>query len=305
MAQVTAVPPVAPLRARAPGGRLAGAIDVLRLIAQGPRGILGLAGVIFYVILAFVLPTFIPFDDRVDVLAIYQAPSLAHPLGTDSSGRDVWVQIVHGGRDILVVGLTAALLSTFIAVTFGALAATVGGKVDTAVITVTDIWLTIPHLPLLVVVAAVVKLNSLLYIALIIGVLGWASLLRQIRAQVLSLKERDYVEAARSLDLGLPHIIFREILPSMRSYIVIHFILSMTSAIYAVVALLLLGLVPLSGHNWGLMLNYAYTRGAIFFQDSIWYIASPIIAIVLFQLSLVWLASALEDLFNPRLRGTG
>jgi peptide/nickel transport system permease protein len=301
VAQVTvaAVP-----RARPPAGRIAGALDVLRLIARKPIGLLGLAGVTFFLVLAFVLPTFIPYDDRVDVTAIYEAPSMAHPLGTDSSGRDVWVQIVHGGRDILVVGLVAALLSTFIAVTFGALAATVGGKVDTAVVSITDVWLTIPHIPLLVVVAAVVNLNSLLYVALIIGLLGWASLLRQIRAQVLSLKERDYVEAARSLDLGLPHIIFREILPSMRSYIVIHFILSMTGAIYAVVGLLLLGLVPLSGQNWGLMLNFANTRGAIYFRDSIWYILSPILAIVLFQLSLVWLASALEDIFNPRLRGS-
>jgi peptide/nickel transport system permease protein len=300
MAQLSAAPPLP----RAPGGRLAGAFDVLLLIARKPLGLAGLIGVVFFTLLAFVLPSLIPYDDRVDVAAIYQAPSLRHLLGTDSSGRDVWVQIVHGGRDILVVGLAAALLSTSIAVTFGALAATVGGKVDTAIVSITDIWLTIPHLPLLVVVAAVVKIDSLLYVAAIIGLLGWASLLRQIRAQVFSLKERDYVEAARSLDLGLPHIIFREILPSMRSYIVIHFILATTGAIYAVVALLLLGLVPLSGQNWGLMLNFAYTRGAIFFRDSIWYILSPILAIVLFQLSLVWLASALEDIFNPRLRGS-
>jgi peptide/nickel transport system permease protein len=288
---------------RMPFGALSGLVGVIRLIARKPLGLIGFTGVCFFALLAFVLPTFIPYDDTVNVAAIYQSPSLAHPLGTDSSGRDVWVQIVHGGRDILSVGLLAALLSTFIAVTFGALGATVGGKVDTAVVTVTDIWLTIPHLPLLVVVAAVVKLDNILYVAVIIAVLGWAGLLRQIRAQVLSLKERDYVEAARSLDLGLVHIIFREILPSMRSYIVIHFILSMTSAIYAVAALLLLGLLPLSGHNWGLMLNYAYTRGAIFFSDSVWYILSPIVAIALFQLCLVWLASALEDLFNPRLRG--
>jgi peptide/nickel transport system permease protein len=288
---------------RVPFGALRGSLGVLRLIARKPLGLIGFTGVGFFTLLAFVLPSLIPFDDTVNVAAIYQSPSLAHPLGTDSSGRDVWVQIVHGGKDILSVGLLAALLSTFIAVTFGALGATVGGKVDTAVVTVTDIWLTIPHLPLLVVVAAVVKLDNILYVAVIIAILGWAGLLRQIRAQVLSLKERDYVEAARSLDLGLVHIIFREILPSMRSYIVIHFILSMTSAIYAVAALLLLGLLPLSGHNWGLMLNYAYTRGAIFFSDSVWYILSPIVAIALFQLCLVWLASALEDLFNPRLRG--
>ena len=293
-----------PLAARAPKGFLGGIGETLRLIARRPTGLIGLVGVVSIFLLAFVGPTLIPYDDRVDVTAIYQSPSLEHPLGTDSSGRDVWVQIVHGGKDILLIGLIAALVSTFIAVTFGALAATVGGAIDTVIVFVTDIWLTIPRVPLLVVAAAILRLDSLFYIALLLGFLGWAGLLRQIRAQVLSLKERDYVEAARSLDLGLPHLIFREILPSMRSYIVIHFILAMTGAIYGVAGLLLLGLLPLSGQNWGLMLNFAYVRGAIYFRDSLWYILSPILAIGLFQLSLVWLAAALDDLFNPRLRGS-
>jgi peptide/nickel transport system permease protein len=123
-----------------------------------------------------------------------------------------------------------------------------------------------------------------------------------VRSQVLSLKERDYVEAARSLDLGLFHIVFREMLPNMQSYIVIHFILALTSAIYAQAAIIFLGLVPLSGQNWAIMLYFAYNQGALFFRDSFWYIASPILAIALFQLALVSLAMALEDVFNPRLR---
>jgi len=290
--------------ARRPGSFLGGIAETLRLIAKRPTGLIGLVGVIAIFLLAFVGPLVIPYDDTVNITAIYQPPSLDHPLGTDSSGRDVWVQIVHGGKDMLVIGLIAALVSTFIAVTFGALAATVGGAIDTVIVSLTDIWLTIPRVPLLVVAAAVLKLDSLFYIALLLGFLGWAGLLRQIRAQVLSLKERDYVEAARSLDLGLVHVIFREILPSMRSYIVIHFILAMTGAIYSVAGLLLLGLLPLSGNNWGLMLNFATVRGAIYFRDSLWYILSPILAIVVFQLSLVWLAAALDDLFNPRLRGS-
>ena len=119
---------------------------------------------------------------------------------------------------------------------------------------------------------------------------------------MLSLKQREYVEAARSLDLGLFHIIFREMLPNMTSYILIHFILAVTQAIYAQVGLIILGLVPLSGENWAIMLYFARDQGALYFRDSLWYILSPILAIVLFQLSLVSLASALEDIFNPRLR---
>jgi len=285
--------------------QFASTIDFLRLLSSKRLGLVGLIGVGVFAVLAFVVPFFVPYQDAVDVKAIYQPPSPAHPLGTDSSGRDVFNQIIHGGRDILTVGLIAGFFSTLIAVSFGSLAAVVGGKVDSLISGAADFWLTIPHIPIIVLVGSILKFNSIFVIAGFLALLAWAGLLRQVRAQVLSLKERDYVEAARSLDLGLFHIIFKEILPQMRSYIVIHFILAMTSAIYGVAGLTILGLIPLSGQNWGLMLNFAYVRGALYFRDSLWYILSPVLAIVLFQLSLVWLASALEDIFNPRLRSSG
>jgi peptide/nickel transport system permease protein len=283
-------------------GQFASTLEFLRMLSHKPLGLVGLAGVIFFILLAFVVPIFVPYQDKVDVTSIYLPPSLAHPLGTDASGRDVWNQIIDGGRDILIVGFVAGLFSTLIAVTFGSIAATVGGRVDSLIAAAADFWLTIPHIPIIVLLGSILRLNNIFFIAALLALLAWAGLLRQVRAQVLSLKERDYVEAARSLDLGLFHIIFKEILPNMRSYIAIHFILAMTAAIYGVAGLTLLGLVPLSGRNWGLMLNFAYTRGALYFPDSLWYILSPVAAIVLFQLSLVWLASALEDIFNPRLR---
>jgi peptide/nickel transport system permease protein len=244
----------------------------------------------------------VPLDTKVDLTAIYAGPSFAHLLGTDYQGRDVLNQIIWGGRDIMIVAFLAALLSTLIAVTFGSLGAVVGGALDSAILAITDVILTIPRLPLLVVLAALLRLNSILILALIVGALAWPSLLRAVRAQVLSLKEREFVEAARALDLGLGHIIFAEILPNMRSYIAISFILAMTQAIYAQAGLIFLGLVPLSGTNWGVMINLAWVRGAVFFRDSLPYILSPVLAIALFQLALVSLASALEDIFNPRLR---
>jgi len=286
-------------------GPFASIVDFLRLLSRKPLGMVGLAGVIFFFVLAFIVPFFVPYQDAVDATAIYQPPSAAHPLGTDSSGRDVWNQIIDGGHDILVVGLVAGFFSTLIAVSFGSLAAVVGGKTDSVISGAADFWLTIPHIPIIVLLGSILKFNSIFVIAALLALLAWAGLLRQVRAQVLSLKEREYVEAARSLDLGLFHIIFKEILPNMRSYIAIHFILAMTSAIYGVAGLTLLGLLPLSGRNWGLMLNFAYVRGALYFRDSLWYILSPVLAIALFQLSLVWLASALEDIFNPRLRSSG
>jgi len=274
----------------------------LRTLARRPVGLVGFVGVIFFVLLAFVGPLLVPLQDASDITAVYVTPSAAHPLGTDFRGRDVLNQIVWGGRDILAVAFLAATFSTIIAVTLGAVAASIGGRVDAIIVGIADVFLTVPHLIVLIVVAAILRPTGFLALAVVLAALQWSGLLRPVRAQVLSLREREYVEAARSLDLGLFHIIFREMLPNMRSYIVIHFILAMTGAIYAVAAIVFLGLVPISGQSWAIMLYFAQAQGAIFFRDSFWYILSPILAIALFQLSLVFLVSALEDIFNPRLR---
>ena len=281
---------------------VASTVEFLRVMSRKPVGLLGLAGVAFFLFLAYVAPIFVTLQDQVDVTAIYARPSFAHPLGADFQGRDVVNQIVYGGRDIITTAVLAAFFSTLIAITFGSIAATIGGRVDAAILAITDVALTIPQLILLIVVAAVFRPASFFALAVILALLQWPALLRQIRAQVLSLRERDFVEAARSLDLGLLHIVFREMLPNMRSYIAIQFIIAMTYAIYAQAAIMFLGLVPLSGKNWAIMLYFAYNQGALFFRDSFFYLMGPIMAIALFQLSLVWLASGLEEIFNPRLR---
>lgn len=265
---------------------------------------IGLAGYIifgFFVLLAILGPILMP-SDKVDVTAIYAPPSWDHPLGTDSAGHDVLIQVVRGARSVLAVGALAAIISTAIAVSVGALAALAGGWLDSIILTITDVVLTVPYIVLLGVLAAYVQLDSPYLLALVIASVAWPTLLRAVRAQVLSLKEREYVEAARTLDLGTRHILFREVLPNMASYIAINFVIAMTSAIYGQLILYFFGLVPLSGDNWGLMINIAYTRGAIFFKDSLWYILSPIVAISLLQLSLVMISRSLEDVFNPRLR---
>ncbi|NPA06820.1 MAG: ABC transporter permease [Chloroflexi bacterium] len=277
----------------------------LHLIRHNKVGFLGFLGVLFFILLSFVGPYFIPLDTETKIDQIYQPPSSEHWLGTDSEGRDIFSQIVHGGRDVLMVAFLAGLMSTGIAVVLGSLSALAGGWVDQAIMGLADIVLTIPHFPLLAVLAGLVRLDNYVYLAVILAALAWPSLARAIRAQVLSLRERDFVEAARTLDLGTRHIILREILPNMVSYIVINLIFAMTSAIYAQVGLVFLGLVPFSGQNWGVMLSLAWTRGAIFYKNSFWYIMAPVLAIVLFQLSLVSFARLLEEIFDPRLRAVG
>jgi peptide/nickel transport system permease protein len=274
----------------------------LRIMARNPAGLVGFLTAIGIALFSIVGPLFIPLDMDMNAAKIYQPPSATNILGTDYQGRDVWAQVVHGGREVLLVAGLAALLSTLIAVTFGGLAAFAGGWVDGVVTFVTDIFLTVPQIPLLVVLSAFLKLNNVGLLAILLGLLAWPVLLRAVRAQVLSLRERDYVEAARALDLGTRHIVFNEILPQMRSYILISFVLAMTNAMYAQIGLILLGLVPLSTNNWAVMIQLAYVRGAIFFRDSLMYIMGPIMAIALVQMSLVTKTRSLEEVFNPRLR---
>ena len=276
-----------------------------RIMARNPAGLIGFLVLVFVVLFSLIGPLLVPLDMRMNPAKIYQPPSWEHPFGTDFQGRDVWAQIVHGGRDILLVAFLGAVMSTLIAVAFGALAAFAGGWVDAVITFVTDVVLTIPTIPLLFVLSVFIRLNNAVLLSVIIGALAWPVLLRAVRSQVLSLKERDFVEAAEALNLGTRHIIFREILPQMRSYIAISFVLAMTNAMFLQTALITFGLVPLSGNNWAVMLNLAITRGAMFYRDSLWYILGPIIAIGVVQLALITMTRSLEEIFNPRLRTGG
>lgn len=277
-------------------------IEPIILIAQNKVGLAGFIVLMIIVFMSFVGPLFIPLDTKVKIDKIYQPPSWEHILGTDSEGKDIFSQIVHGGKAVLTVSFLAALFSTLIAVTLGITSGFAGGRTDNVIMFITEVVLTIPQFPLLAVLAAFIRLSSPVLLAFILGAVGWPALTRAVRSQALSIRERDFIEAAKILDLGSMHIVFSEILPNMMSYITISFVMAMTAAIYSQVGLILLGLVPFSGHNWGLMIQLAWTRGAIFFENSIFYILSPILAIVLFQWSAVSFTRSLEGIFNPRLR---
>lgn len=287
------------------GNFLRSLATTLRLLTYNKVGFVGFLAVVAIIGLSFIGPYFWPPSIGTNIGEIFEPPSAAHWLGTDDSGKDNWMQIVNGGQDVIYTALVAALVSTFIAVTFGALAGFLGGWIDAVVMMITDIFLTIPTIALLAVLAAFIKLNNFTLLGLLLGVLGWPSLLRAVRAQTLSLKERDFIEAARALDLGAGHIVFQEMLPNMMTYIVISFALAFTGAIYGQVGLILLGLVPFESNNWGVMIAWGWDHGALFFKDSVWYIMSPIVAIALLQLSVITMTRSLEIVFNPRLRSGG
>lgn len=287
------------------GNYLSSVATTWSLLKRNRAGFIGLWAVIFFLLLAYVGPLVLPIDMTENVNQIYQPPSWHHVLGTDNQGRDIWSEIVLGGGGLIGVSFLSSAISTFISITFGALAAFAGGRTDSMILGVTDIILTIPQFPLLAVLAGYVHLSNGLELATLLGLLSWPTLLRAVRAEVLSLREQDFVQAARGADLGTGHIIFREILPNMFTYIAIQFIIGITGAMYAQVGLIFLGLVPLAQANWGVMLSLAWTQGAAFYAGSLSYILSPVLAIALFQLALITFNRSLEEIFSPRLRTEG
>lgn len=223
-------------------------------------------------------------------------------LGADTQGRDMFTHVINGGRILIITAVTAGLISTLIAFILGTVAALAGGLLDRVLVAIANFIIVIPRFPLLIVLAALVSLTNWFLLATLIGVLAWPALMRAVRAQVLSLKERDYVEAAVALDLSRAHVIFREILPNMMSFVAINFVVSITSAMYDQIGLIFLGMAPINDYTWGVMLYFGRSRGTLFNPDSAAMLLAPVLAIALFQVSLVLFSRTLEELFDPRLR---
>lgn len=232
----------------------------------------------------------------------YLPPSWAHPLGTDNLGRNVLSELVLGTRPIMEVGVAAAVISVSIGVVVGLVSGYVGGASDSFIMRIVDIFLTIPGLPLVIVIASIVKATNPLVLAAILSVTSWAGLARAVRAQALSLRTLDFVKAAKVQGLPLRNIIGRQLLPNVGPYVAISFMLAITGAIYAEVGLFVLGVAPVSGTNWGVMINLAMSQGALYTSKSLMYLFSPMVAIVILQVAFIFFTRALDSIFNPRLR---
>jgi len=168
----------------------------------------------------------------------------------------------------------------------------------------TNAILTVPYFPVMLIFATVLKVHDPISLSVILSLWAWGGLARAIRSQILSLKEREFIEAARLLDLSLFHIVRYELLPNVMPYIAINFLTIMRNAITASVGLMLLGLIPFSASNWGMMLNLATKQSAaIYIPQGIYYVIAPMAAITLFQLGAVFFAHGLDEVLNPRLRG--
>ena len=267
----------------------------------------GLGILLFFVAIAIFAPV---LADKCDLSPICHPnnPSLSPPsaqfwFGTDVQGRSVLSLTIWGARVSLVVGLAATLITVVIGTSIGLVAGYYGGWRETGLMRLTDWFLVIPFLPLAIVLSVILK-PSLLTVIFVIGITSWPSTARVIRAQVLTLKTRGYVERSRALGSRDYRLVTRHILPNVGPLIFANTVLIVAIAILTETTLSFLGLGPDPTVNisWGTILEQAFGQGAAF-SGYWWWIIPPGVAIVLLVLSFTMIGYALDDILNPKLRG--
>jgi peptide/nickel transport system permease protein len=274
----------------------------LRLLLANPKSRFGLLVVTFMVVVAVIAP-WISVDHPTDfnILAARQAPSWNHLFGTTDQGSDIFSQVVLGARRSLILGAAAALIATALATTLGILAAYSGGIIDEVVNFLTNVFLVIPTIPLLVVISGYLKARGMMTMILVLGLTLWAFEARILRGQALSLKNRDFVQAAKVAGESTWRIVFGELMPNMISRIAAAFVLVFYIALLVDAGLEFLGLGDTTHVSWGMVLYWAQTNSTVL-QGEWWPFLFPGLALVLTVVGLVFLLAGIDEVSNPRLR---
>ena len=270
--------------------------DLLRRNRLMLVGLVLLASALAAALLAPWLAPYAP--DQAGSTGGYAPPSLGHWLGTDDGGGDVLSNLLYGARVSLLVGFFAAFISVTIGALVGLVAGFCGGRTENALMRLTDVALVIPDLPLIIALVALTR-PRLLNIILVIGLVGWASTARLVRAQTLVVKQRKFVLRARAIGAGRVRLIFRHILPLVLPLVMVNAVLVVSLAILNESTLSFLGLADPTLVSWGQMLNFAFTRGAMS-AGAWWALVPPGCGIVWVVLGCTLLGQGLEQLLAPR-----
>jgi peptide/nickel transport system permease protein len=233
-----------------------------------------------------------------------QPPATGAPLGTDGLGRSIAIQMSEAILKSLLVGLIAASLGTLLGALIGFASGYFGGVVDAVLRVLVDMFLAVPSLLFLILIASLVKGVRVQTMALIIGAFAWSWPARQIRAQVLSLKERAFVQVARLSGMSGLEIIFRELMPNMLQWLGANFVNAFLAAVLAETGLSFLGLGPQRDMTLGMMVYWALSYVAIL-QNLWWWWLSPVLALMFLFLSLYMVHLGFDEVSNPRLRSQG
>lgn len=287
--------------------RRATAARMWRQFRSSRQGMLGLGVLLLFVTLALAAPLLADVRELNPVFARGQGnpqwapPGDFPPLGTDYIRRSVWAQFVWGSRVSLFVGLAATVLTIFIGSVVGIVSGFVGGRTDGVLMRLTEWFLVIPFLPLAIVLASILG-RSVWNIIFVIGITSWPGTARLVRAQVLTVKQRLFVDRARSLGAGGWHIVSRHILPNVSGLILANATLAVPISILTETTLAFLGLGDPASASWGKTLEEAFVNGAMI-RNAWWYFLPAGLGILAVVLAFTLIGRTLEEIANPRLSG--
>jgi peptide/nickel transport system permease protein len=298
--------PALDLSIAAPRRRARGRVRVpgwVRLLVGNPKSRLGLAMVGFMVVVALIAPLIsVENPNEFNLLDRGEAPSWNHLFGTTDQGSDIFSQVVLGARRSLLLGAAAALLATCLAAILGITAAYMGGIVDDVVNFLINVFLTIPAIPLLVVIAGYLDNRGMGTMILVLALTLWAFEARILRGQALSLQSRDFIQAAKASGESTSRVVFGELVPNMISRIAAAFVLVFYIALLTDAGLSFLGFGDMTKTSWGVTLYWAQVNSTVL-QGQWWPFFFPGLALSFTVLGLVLLLAGIDEFSNPRLRG--
>jgi len=273
--------------------------DAWRRLVRNKLAMIGLAIVIIMAIIAIFAPFIAPYDPNARIKEVSQkGPSLQHWFGTDILGRDIFSRVIYGSRISMLVGVVAVTISLAIGLFLGALSGFFGGISDAVIMRIADIFFAFPYILGAIAIMTVLG-PGVLNVFIAIGILGWSSVARLFRSSILSIKEKEYIEAARALGASNTRIILKHILPNSFAPIVVYSTMNVGTAIIVEAALSFLGLgVQPPTPSWGKMLSESLN----YINTAPWLMFFPGLAILITVLGFVLLGDGLRDALDPRLK---
>jgi len=259
------------------------------------------SAIVIGIVMLGVIGPFVTRSPSEGVGGRYEPPSFEYLLGTDMAGRDIFAQLCVAIRDSLWVGIIAGFSSLIIAILIGGLLSYKKGLVDEGANLVTNIFLVLPELVILIIIAALLGYRSLEIVGILIGLFSWPWMARSIRSQILSLRERKFVDLARISGKSDLSMVVKEILPNMLAYVFLVLIIGIGSAIVVEAGISVIGLGPTIGFTLGKMLQWAISWEAIP-QGIWWYFVPPGLILVILTGTLVMITAVIDDVLNPKVR---
>ncbi len=278
---------------------------IVREILKNKLSLAGLIIILVFVVMAVFANVLVgPYQSQLTLFPKNLPPSAQHLLGTDDRGQDVLNLLMYGSRISLIVGFVASLVAMILGTAVGLVAGYYGKVTDQLLSRITDFFLVIPWLPFVLVIVSILQ-PSLLTIVVAIAVVSWPTTARVIRSQVLSIKERQFIERAKAVGAGKGYILARHILPNVMPLVWAEAVLTVSSAIFTEAFLSFFGLGPQNTYEtWGQMVNLAYIHLAIL-KGQWWYFAPPGIFITILVLGFAMLGYGIEEIMNPALKRRG